>query len=82
MIIHKSQRQTMTKAVIDIGNKKMTAGCKFVALSRLKSLSGILIQPMTFERLKAIQCLKRMQQRITEEQKLEQLELNTYLQPQ
>ena len=44
----------MTKAVIDIGNKEMAAGCKFVALSRLKTLSGILIQPTTFEQLKSI----------------------------
>ena len=35
--IHKSQGQTLTKAVIDIGNRKMAAGCAFVALSRLKS---------------------------------------------
>ena len=38
MTIHKSQGQTMTKAVIDIGNKEMAAGCTFVALSRLKTL--------------------------------------------
>lgn len=31
MTIHKSQGQTMTKAVIDIGNKEMAAGCTFVA---------------------------------------------------
>ena len=67
MTIHKSQGQTMTKAVIDIGNKEMAARCTFVALSRLKSLSGLLIQPMTFERLQNIGRLKRMQQRITEE---------------
>ena len=41
----------MTKAVIDIGDKEMAAGCTFVALSRLKSLSGLLIQPMTYNRL-------------------------------
>ena len=51
MTIHKSQGQTMTKAVVDI---EMAAGCTFVALSRLKTLSGLLIQPMTFERLHTI----------------------------
>ena len=51
MTIHKSQGQTMTKAVIDIGDKEMAAGCTFVALSRLKSLSGLLIQPMTYNHL-------------------------------
>ena len=73
MTIHKS----LTKAVIDIGNKEMAAGCTFVALSRLKTLSGILIQPVTFQRLKAIGFLKRMQQRITEEQSLSLLALST-----
>ena len=58
----------MSKAVIDIGNKEMAAGCTFVALSRLKTLSGLLIQPMSFERLKSIGNLKRMHQRVTEEQ--------------
>ena len=29
--IHKSQGQTMTKAVIDLGDKEMAAGCSFVA---------------------------------------------------
>ena len=48
----------------------MAAGCTFVALSRLKTLSGLLIQPMTFERLQAISKLKRMQQRIWEEERL------------
>ena len=51
----------MTKAVVDIGDKEMAAGCTSVALSRLKTLSGLLIQPMTFERLQAISKLKRKQ---------------------
>ena len=33
--IHKSQGQTLSKAVIDIGDKEMTAGCTFVAVSSL-----------------------------------------------
>ena len=73
MTIHKSQGQTMSKAVIDIGNKEMAAGCTFVALSRLKTLSGLLIQPMSFERLKSIGNLKRIHQRITEEEQLKQI---------
>ena len=42
--IHKSQGQTLTKAVIDIGDKERAAGCTFVAISRLKTLSGLMIQ--------------------------------------
>ena len=63
----------MTKAVIDIGDKEMAAGCTFVALSRLKSLSGLLIQPMTYNRLQNIGRLKRIQQRIIEEERLRSL---------
>ena len=32
----------------------MAAGCTFVALSRLKSLSDEIIQPMSFKRLESI----------------------------
>jgi ATP-dependent DNA helicase PIF1 len=73
MTIHKSQGQTMTKAVIDIGNKEMAAGCTFVALSRLRTLSGLLIQPMPFKRLKCIGRLKTIQHRINEEKRLTHL---------
>ena len=52
MTIHKSQGQTTTKAVIDIGDREMAARCIFVALSR-RTLSGLLIQPMSFEHLKS-----------------------------
>lgn len=34
-MIHKSQRQTLDKAVIDIGNKELAAGCTFGAASCL-----------------------------------------------
>ena len=66
----------MTKAVIDKGNKEMAAGRTFVSLSRLKIHSGIVIQPMTFQRLKSIGQLKCMQQRITEEHNLSQIAQN------
>ena len=67
----------MTKAVIDIDDKEMAAGSIFVAISRLKTMSGLLIQPMPFECLKSIGYLKRLQQRLNEE-RLEQLAANTH----
>ena len=64
----------MTKAVINIENKEMAAGwMHFLALSRLKSVSGLLIQPMPFARLENIGRLKRMQQHIIEEERLKLL---------
>ena len=56
-----------------IGKKEMADGCTFVALSRLKSLSGLLIQPMSLERLKSIGNLKRIHQRLREEERLKLL---------
>ena len=55
----------------------MAAGCTFVGVSRLKTLSGLLIQPMPFEHLKSIGHLKRLQQRLKEEECLEHLAANT-----
>ena len=42
----------------------------FVALSRLKSLSGLISTSMTFEWLQAIGKMKQTQQRLTEEEGL------------
>ena len=75
--IHKSQGQTLNKAVIDIGDKEIAAGSTFVAISRLRSLKDGLFQPMSFERLTSINKLKRFQQRLAEEERLHLLELDT-----
>ena len=50
--IHKSQGQTLPKAVIDIGKAELANGCTFVAISRLPRLDCGLIQPMSLQRLK------------------------------
>ena len=52
--IHKCQGQTLHKAVIDIGKSELAAGCTFVAISRFPRLECGLIQPMSFDRQKAI----------------------------
>ena len=41
MTVHKSQGLTLDKAVIDLGEKDFTPGLSFVALSRVKTVSGI-----------------------------------------
>lgn len=71
--IHKSQGQTLKKAVIDIGHRERAAGTTFVAISRLKSLQDGLFQPMPYERLENIGKLKSLQKRIAEEQRLRQI---------
>ena len=71
--IHKSQGQTLEKAVIDIGKAELAAGCTFVAVSRLRSLNHGLIQPMSFQRLQAISTGKRLAERLEEETRLKHL---------
>ena len=66
MTIHKSQSQTLDKAVIDIGDKERTAG--LVALSRLRKLTDIFIKPMTFQRLESISSSKQIKNRLNEEE--------------
>ena len=45
MTIHKSQGQTIDKAVIDLGKSETSLGLTFVALSRLKNFNDFLILP-------------------------------------
>ena len=71
MTIHKSQGQTLEKAVIDLGDKERTSGLTFVALSRLKDLNHCLIKPMTYDRLQSISNSKQLKTRIKEEEHLQ-----------
>ena len=73
MTIHKSQGQTLTKAVVDLGNGEKVAGCTFVATSRVRSIHDIVFEPMTFDRLKAIGRSKNMQKRLEAEERLKVL---------
>ena len=77
MTTHKSQGQTLNQAVIDIGKCERSAGCTFVATSRVRSLQYVVFQPMSLQRLQAIGKCKRLQERLTEEQRLGDLAENT-----
>ena len=67
--IHKSQGQTLQKAVIDIGKSEHAPGTTFVicAISRLPCLSCSLIMPMLFPRLQSISCGRNFLSRIQEQ---------------
>ena len=73
MTIHKSQGQTLSTAVIDLAKAERAAGCSFVALSRVRSLDNVVLQPLSFQRLQAIAKSKQLQQRLREEERLQQL---------
>ena len=69
--IHKSQGLTLDRAVIDIGkSENPLGGITFVAISRLRSLDGLYIQPMPWERLLQINKKVTIKQRIQEELRL------------
>ena len=49
--MHKSQGQTLDKAVIDLGPKKACTGLTFVGLCRAKRLVDLMVEPMSFDRI-------------------------------
>jgi len=70
---HKSQGQTLNKAVIDIGSAELAAGSIFVAVSRLQKLQDGLFQPMPLQQLLHIRNGKRLAEKIKEEERLYEL---------
>ena len=65
MTIHKSQGLTLTNAWLDIG--------KYEKISRVKTLSSCVIEPMTFERLTSLKKSPGLQRRLQEETRLDKL---------
>ena len=71
--IHKSQGLTLKKAWIDLGLSENMAGLAYVAVSRVKNLQDLIIEPMTLERLQAVKKSSNFQFRIQEEARLHNL---------
>lgn len=71
--IHKSQGLTLPKAWIDIGHTEKTAGISYVAISRVRTLSTCIIEPMTFERLTSLKRSINLKFRLEEERRLNNL---------
>ena len=69
--IHKSQGLTLTKAWIDLGAKEKVSGLAYVAISRVRSLSDLVIEPMTLERLQAVRNSSSFVLRRREEERLQ-----------
>ena len=76
--IHKSQGLTLPKAWVNIGKSEKTLGVSYVALSRNKTLSSCVIEPMTYERLPNLKSLITLKYRLQEEARLDQLAQATY----
>ena len=78
LTIHKSQGLTLSKAWIDIGKSEKTPGVSYVALSRVKTLSSCVIEPMTYERLTSIKSSTTLKFRLDEEARLNNMAQDTY----
>ena len=71
--IHKSQGLTVSNTWIDIGKSERTPGISYVAISRVKTLSSCIIEPMTFERLTSLKKSPNLKFRLEEEKRLDKL---------
>lgn len=65
--------------MVDIGKKELTIGMTYVTLSRVRSLSSLIIEPITFERLTYIKQLETLKYRVTEERRLKEIDSKTRL---
>ena len=70
LTIHKSQGMTLEKAWVDVGKKETTLGITYVALSRVRNLSSLVIEPIPYDRLTSISKMGSLQYRLKEEQRL------------
>lgn len=52
--IHKSQELTLKKSWVDLGPSENVAELAYVALSRVRKLTDLVIEPLKFERLQSI----------------------------
>ena len=71
--IHKSQGKTISKAVVDVGDKSIALGAAFVAISRLKSLDGLVLISKSMDRYTKKIRKPRMFERLNEEIRLRTL---------
>ena len=78
--IHKSQGQTLPQVVVDLGTAEKVSGCSFVAISRVRSLQNLVLQPMSFQRLQSIGKSKQLQERLREGERLRNVAEVTALQ--
>ena len=74
--ITKSQGLNIDQAWLDLGPSERSLGMSYVALSRVRSLDSLLIEPLTFDRLKAIGRAKNLQIRKKEEERLQELSIS------
>lgn len=73
LTIYKSQGWTLPKTWVDIGKSEQTLGITYAGLNRVKQLSSLVVEPMTFDWLKSIKRSNTLKYRQQEEERLNQL---------
>ena len=71
LTIHKSQGQSMTKSVVDLGDAERTPGLSYVAISRITHFMNMMLEPCSYDRLEKIAKSKSLEKRKKEEQRLD-----------
>ena len=80
LTIHKSQGLTLPKAWIDLGKSEKTVGVSYVGISRVKTLSSVIIEPMPFERLTSFSSSYNFRYQSQEEARLDHIAQITHSQ--
>ena len=75
--MHKTQGQTLDKAVIDLGPKDACTGLTFVCLSTAKRLVDLMVESMSFDRIGNLGNSSTMKARLQEEVRLVELAQGT-----
>ena len=75
--MHKSQGQTLDKAVIDLRPKEACTGLTFVCLGRAKRLVDLMVEPMSFDRIGNLGNSLATKARLQEEVRLVELAQST-----
>ena len=73
MTIHKCQGLTLNKATVHLGDTEQSLGMSFVAMSRVRTSSDLLLAPFPFDRLQSLGASRSMQARKNEESRLQSL---------
>lgn len=75
--IHKAQGLTLNNIWIDLGPSEKAAGLTYVALTRVRRISDLVIEPMAYDRLKSLQKTSNYKFRLLEEARLNNLHQKT-----
>jgi len=76
---HKTQGDTLTKGIINVGKSEKNLGTTFVQFSRFKKITDFLCFPFPYSRLTKISLCKALPSRNAEEANLNKLNIETKL---